>query len=105
VGYVNSKAILVRFPIGKQSGKLIKSDMVPFVLRYPMHCPHIFYLLNEQSDIELSYDLYVLIIVETHKLLYVMALKSSDNLIENWVVLLGHMAPIYSLSFGHYPSP
>jgi hypothetical protein len=69
-----------------------------------MHCPHIFYLLNEQSGIKLGYDIYVPIIMKAHKPLDVMALTSSYNLIKNRTMLLSHMIPIHRLSLKHYPS-
>jgi hypothetical protein len=70
-----------------------------------MHFPHILCLLNEQSGIELGYNLYVPIIMKAHKPLDVTSLTTSDDLIKNVILLLSHMVPIHPLSLGYYPSP
>jgi hypothetical protein len=102
---MSSKAILVRLPIWKSSDKLVKGDMVPLILCHPMHCPHIFCLLYEQGIIELSYDLYVLVIINTYELLNMMTLTCSDALIAYGILLLFHVVPINALCFWHNSPP
>jgi hypothetical protein len=64
-----------------------------------MHCPHIFCLLYEQSSIELSYDLYVPVILNSHELLNMMILTCSDDLIVYGILLHLHVVPINPLWF------
>jgi hypothetical protein len=64
-----------------------------------MHCPHIFCFLYEQGSIELSYDIYVLVIMNTHELLNMMILTCSDDLIVYGILLLLHVVSINPLCF------
>jgi hypothetical protein len=56
---------------GKSRGKITITNVVPLPFDYPMHFSHTLCLLYVESCIELSYDLYILVIVNTHEFLNV----------------------------------
>jgi hypothetical protein len=64
-----------------------------------MHFPHSFCLLYELGSIELGYDLYVPVIVNTHEILKVVTLICKNDLIIDWILLLLHMMSVNPLSF------
>jgi hypothetical protein len=66
---------------------------------------HTFCLLYVESCIELSYDLYIVVIVNTHEFLNVMALTCRNDLIINWILLLLHVMPINRLYISHNSPP
>jgi hypothetical protein len=56
---------------GKSRGKITITNVVPLPFDYPMHFSHTLCLLYVESCIELNYDLYILVIVNTHEFLNV----------------------------------
>jgi hypothetical protein len=67
-------APIVSFPKSKHGSKLKVNNLVPFAFGHPMDLSHIFILLKITSGIELSDNLIVPIIFETHYFVHMLCL-------------------------------
>ena len=63
----------------KVGGKYIIVNTIPLALKHPVHPPLI--LLNEQSSIELSYNLCVPVMLELYDLINPSSLAKSNSMI------------------------
>jgi hypothetical protein len=96
---MNPWAVSVGSSKGKSRGKITISNVIPLSFGHPMHLPHTFCLLYVESCIELSYDLYISVIVNTHEFLDVMTFTHSNDLIIDRILLLLYMMSINPLCF------
>jgi hypothetical protein len=95
---MNFDAVCITLSKSKEPGKLLKSDLIPHSLGHPMKFSCVPPpLLNIQSGKELSDDLIIPILLESHKLSQMLGSTSTHNFIKNPVTLALHVTLIHSL--------